>query len=424
MVGGIVAGCVSSENSKDERGADQTTARGIIGPDLAPQSKSIRTVQLYREGNETNLPVVARNSGESLTLAFDLMAEEGRPLSISFHHADRTWTRDLSPNQVLESYHDDRLVDYQSSRGTQTPYVHYTYQFPNDDIRFRLSGNYILRVTEQGRRDSVLFERPFFISDRTGQLRADLEALPISGERQAALRPVARYDPPSAFKGSTFGYAACFVRNGHLADARCQTQPRLVQGAAVDFELERDRAFRATTADYTVDLGDLRAGGDIERSDRTASPIRVLLEPDYAGFSDGDFDASLNGQIVVDGAVRGRAEPAVTAEYVETTFAFVPPDEQSLAGGVVVAGSFAGMDPDQGVDMQWQPGRERYEGAVLLKQGRYQYFYQSPDDRLDRAARNAQARRSNAYTTFLYYRDSGEGTDRLVQVRTFGRSGK
>ncbi|WP_105013447.1 type IX secretion system plug protein domain-containing protein [Salinibacter sp. 10B] len=418
------SGCVSSEQAEgqaDDSVATRSETPRTAGPSLAPQDEDIRTVQLYRGENERNLPITSLQSPEPLTLEFDLMAQQGRPLSVYFVHANREWKRDLSPSQTLESYHDDRLVDYRGSQGTEVPYVHYEYRFPNDDIRFRVSGNYILRVTEQGRRDSVLFERPFFISDETGDLQLGAEALMVPGQRQRSLRPIARYNPPAALRGDPFGYTVCFVRNGRLPDTRCQGRPLLAQQPRLEFELDRDEAFAPITADYTVDLGDLRTGAKIERTNRTVSPLEVLLEPDYAQFSGRDLDAALNGQIVVKAAVDGRATPALTAEYVETTFAFVPPREQPLAGRVVVAGSFSGMNPAQGTRMEWRPLRGRYEGEILLKQGLYQYFYHTPDARLRDAVRRSQARIQSIYTSFVYYEDPSVGTDRLLRVNSVRR---
>lgn len=420
LVGG--GGCASFQNTEQSAGGDSAAVQAdpqSRGLQLAPKSEAVQTVQLYKGGDEHSFPIVGLRSSESLTLEFDLMEQQGRPLSIYFEHANREWKRDLSPSQVLESYHNDQLVDYQSSKGTEVPYVHYQYRFPNDDIRFRISGNYVLRVTERGRPDSVLFERPFFVTDETGRLDMGAETIPVPGQRQRSLRPVARYEPPAELRGDPFGYAVCFIRNGRLPDTRCRDRPLLGRQPRLEFELERDRAFAPITADYTVDLGNLRSSRSIERTDWTASPFRVLLEPDYAQFSGQDLTASLHGQIVVRGAVTGRANPALTAEYVETTFAFVPPGERRLQGGVMVGGSFSGMDPDRGTRMRWIEGRQRYEGEVLLKQGRYQYFYVGSDPRLQREIRRSQSRLQNTYTTFVYYEDPSRSTDRLLRVGSF-----
>ena len=415
----FLGGCATTEQTEGKGETDSTAARPASdpsGPELAPQSEQIRTVQLYRGSDERNFPITSLRAEEPLTLEFDLMRQEGQPLSIYFQHADRTWSRDLSPSQFLESYHNDKLLDYRRSQGTVVPYVHYEYRFPNDDIRFRMSGNYILRVTKQGQRDEVLFERAFFVTDETGNLRMGTEAIPMPGQRQPSVRPLVRYEPPANLRGDPFGYTVCFVRNGRLPDARCQDRPLVGQQPTLAFELDRSRAFDPTTADYTVDLGNLRAGPSIENTDRSVTPFQVLLEPDYAQFSGRDLDTDLNGQIVVRAALDEYADPALRAEYVRTTFAFVPPKKQPLSGDVVLAGSFAGMDPDRGTRMQWRPGRRRYEGSVLLKQGRYQYFYSTTDPLLRHSIQQSQARRRSTYTTFVYYKDPSLRTDRLLRV--------
>lgn len=429
LVGGVLvggSGCASSDQADDSSSSDRkdvevkTDGRASsAGPRLASQDEEVRTVQLYRGDDERSLPIVSLHGSESLTLEFDLMTRKGRPVTVFFHHADREWTRDLSPSRVLESYHNDNLVDYRSSQGTDVPYVHYAYRFPNRDIRFRVSGNYILRVTERGRRDSVLFERPFFVTDGMGQLKLEGEAIRIPGQRQLSVRPVAQYEPPSALRGDPFGYSVCFVRNGRLPDTRCETRPLLAQQPRLRFELERRRAFAPETADYTVDLGNLRSGSKIERTNRTVVPLEVLLEPDYAQFSGQQSHEALNGQIVIRDAVRGRVNPHLTAEYVQTTFAFVPPREQPLSRRLVVAGSFSNMNPSQGTDMRWMAGRRRYEGEVLLKQGQYQYFYDTADPVLEETKRRAQSRVRSTYTTFVYYEDVRKRTDRLLRVNSF-----
>lgn len=357
--------------------------------------------------------------GDGLTLEFDLLEDEGRPLSVYFQHADRRWHRDLSPGQTLESFQDDRLMNYRSSRGTDVSYVHYEYRFPNDEIRFRISGNYILRVTERGRRDSVLFEHPFFVTEEDGGLQLDGEAFQVPGQQRPSIRPRARFAPPTAIQGDPFGYAACFIQNGRLADTRCEDRPVLVRQPKLEFELDRNRAYAPTTAEYGLDLSTLRTTAQIARIERTPPPIRVYLDPDYARFTEAGTGPSLNGQTVVRGAHSAQADPAVTAEYVETTFAFVPSGETAYGSPLVVAGSFSGMDASRGTRMEWNADRRRYEGTLLLKQGRHQYFYSTSDPSLAKEVRRTQPRRVSTYTAFVYYRDSQYNTDRLLRVGGF-----
>lgn len=413
-----LAGCASTQSSNSNgEDATDTTATRTESPRTLPlveADESVQTIQLYAGTDERQLPVVSLRSGQQLTLEFDVMERTGRPLSVYFYHADRNWERDLSPAEYMDSFQDDNLLDYTPSRGTAVAYTHYTYQFPNEDIQFRVSGNYILRVTEQGQRDRVLFEQPFFVSEGAGSAALRIDEVPVSGQRSPSDLPAAQFTPPPDLRGNPFQYETCFVRNGRLAEARCTDRPRLAQQPTLTFDLFRDRAFAPTTADYFLDLSVLRTGGVIEGTDRTVTPYRVLLEPDYAQFAGPTATAlPLDGQIVVDAAVRDVGTPDVEAEYAQVQFSFVPPDEQPLRRGVHLHGLF-----NRSTRMQWQPDRGRYEGEVLLKQGFYEYYYQSNDPALRDVLRRSQPLGRNRYTAFIYYTDRSLNTDRLLRVET------
>jgi hypothetical protein len=416
---GLGVGCKSTQQESEEAAASDA-APVASTPRLAAPDASIRTVQLYAGSNERRLPVTTlERGGEPLTLEFDLLSTDGRPLSVYFQHADRNWERDLSPSRALESFQDDRLLDYRSSQGTEVPYVHYTYRFPNDEIRFRVSGNYILRVTERGRRDSVLFEYPFYVAEQKGGLKLEAEALAVPGQRAPSLRPVARFRPPPEIQGDPFGHTVCFVRNGRVTRPRCEERPKLMRQPELAFELSRNRAYAPIAAGYEVDLTTLQPSSQIAQVDRARSPVRVVLDADYARFGETPQGARGSSQPVVRSALPGRIDPAISAEYVETVFAFVPGQEQPYGAPLLVSGSFRGPTMADGVQMAWSRVRARYETDVLLKQGIYRYEYSTADPTLTAQLRATQPRITGRYTAFVYYRDARRNTDRLLQVRRF-----
>lgn len=411
---GACAGAEEAGTTSEEAGARAPAA----AMRLAPASDAVRTIQLYQGDRERALPILPLGGGPPLTLEFDLMARSGRPLSVYFYHADRSWRRDLVPAQYLTGFQRDDLLDYASSRGTEVPYVHYTYQFPNEDVGFRLSGNYVVRVTEQGQEDEVLFEKPFFVTEQAGPLDLGLRDLVVSGQAQPSLVPTARFTPPSSLQGQPFDYTVCFVRDADFNAPRCSARAQLAEQPRLVFDLPPGQAFAPAAADYFLDLSALRIGGEIEGTDFTVGgPPRVILEPDYARFAGAGLDSLLLGQPVVEAAVRDVPDPDLSAEYALVQFSFVPPEEQALGGGVYLMGSF-GSGPTVPADtLAWVPERARYEGEVLIKQGRYEYRYASPDPRLGRVLERALTRQGSGYLAFVYYDDMGEGTDRLLAVR-------
>lgn len=432
----LLAGCSGAQESNGENGnasdaPQRTSPRAERGLDLRATSPDVRTVQLYphapdlpdgssnrdREDELPILPLDPRGDVRQLKLEFDLMEPNGRPLSIYFYHADRTWRRDLIPSEYLTSFQRDDLLDYTASRNTQVRYTHYTYTFPNNSMGFRVSGNYILRVTEQGREEDVLFEMPFFITEGAGSPEIALNSIPVPGQNAPNVQPILAFTPPSGLEGNVFDYNVCFVRNIEYDTARCNDRPSLSRQPDLLFDLQPEASFPPPSPDYVLDLRDLRVGGVIQELDRTASPFRIWLEPDFARFPATSAEPFLSGQSVISGAVRDVVEPDIAAEYVEATFRFVPPDEQRLPGGVMIMGSFNGWAFDLANQLDWVADQGRYEGTLLIKQGLYEYRYTSRNREAQRALRNNLPRTANRYTAFIYFSDNSLNTDRLLAVQ-------
>lgn len=375
----------------------------------------VKTVQLYAD-EEQQLPVVPLRGGRQLTLEFDLMEPSGRTLSVYFYHADRNWERDLFAGEYMTSFERDELFDYTASRNTQVRYTHYTYKFPNSNIGFRISGNYILRVTEQGREDEVLFERAFFVTEDAAALQFGIDNLIVGGGFPSS-QPTLSFRPPQALAGNVFDYNVCFLRNGRLETARCSNDASLTQQPDLLFYLQPERAFPPASGDYFLDLRTIRVGGMVEATDRTVQPYRVALEPDYARFASSSIDPLLNGQTVIS-TVRDVGTPDLEGEYVEAVFRYVPDNEERLPGGVYLTGSFNDWSVDLGKELRWVPENKRYEGSLLLKQGQYEYRYTSPDRRVRRQLNTAMPRPENTYAAFVYFDDVSLNTDRLLAAQS------
>lgn len=406
------AGCASTEKERDDEDAPRRTAPE---PRFAARADGIGTIQLYRTGDEASLPVLPLGSGQTLTLAFDLVRQAGRPVSVYFYHADRSWRRDLVPSEYLETFHRDDVLDYGPSSGTQVPYTHYRYEFPNRSIGFRLSGNYVVRVTEQGMEEDVLFERPFFVSEQAAAIDLSLGNVMVAGSPIAHLQPSLSFTPPDPTYGNAFDYTVCFQRNALLDDGRCTDDPSLAMAPELTYFLEPEASFGPRITEHFLDISEIRVGGRVESADLESNPFRLLLEPDYIRFPGAIGVPQLNGSPVVDAAVRSLAEPSRSADYAEVRFALVPEDDVPVRGGVWVLGSFNDWSRRPEHRMEWNAERRRYEGTALLKQGLYEYRYGFENASLARqVAFDAPPQADALVTAFIYFSDVRVSTDRLI----------
>lgn len=413
----LFAGCASTEEAADEN-ENPTGPRQIerIGPDLLTDAENVRTIQIHGEGSETALPVVALGTDQEIRLSFDLMRDTGRPFSVYFYHADRNWNRDLVPAEYMDSFSRDDLVNYRISRTANVPYVHYEYNFPNSSIGFRLSGNYIVRVTEQGMEDEVLFERPFFVAEQGVPVDMRLENVLVAGRGFTSVQPFLSFRPPNA-ETDKFDYTVCFMRNRQFEGTRCADGPSLSSQPELRYFLEPRRSFAPLIADYFLDLSEIRVGGRIERTDMTLTPWEVRVQPDYMRFPGSGISPFLNGQTRVTEVVPIAGDPDVAAEYADVQFTFIMEGGRRARGDVRMVGSFNNWMHESAVPMNWNEIEGQYEAALLLKQGQYEYRYLTDDPYVQEAMQGATPQRQNLYTSLIYYDDITAQTDRLVAVR-------
>lgn len=409
--------CVAGACAGPRESADAPVRRSPPPPPgLAAATDEVRSIQLYG-AREQDLPILSLARGGALTLEFDLLDTSPRALSIYFYHADRSWRRDLTASEYLSAFHRDDLFNYRLSRSTQIGYTHYEYSFPNSSIGFRISGNYILRVTEQGREDAVLFERPFFVTEGAASLRFGLDRLLMGRQVLPTIQPIVQFTPPADLLGTVFDYVVCFARNGRFEQPRCSDRPSLTEQPDLLFYLEPEHSFAPQEGDYYVDLRDYSIGGAIERIDHAVSPIAISLAPDYARFPAGGLTPLLAGQPIIGRADRYVGEADVQGEYADVLFRYVPPDEVPLSGGIFLVGSFNGWDLDLANELRWNADEKWYEHTILLKQGEYDYRYTSPVAQVRRAISSRAFRPDNLFTALVYYTDRTLSTDRLLGYR-------
>ncbi|MEM6646665.1 MAG: type IX secretion system plug protein domain-containing protein [Bacteroidota bacterium] len=384
---------------------------------LSLQSTEVRTVQLHRQGDEAVIPVAFLGEGDQLQLSFDLLGDRSRPFQVYFYHADRNWERDLIPAEYLTSFQRDEITEYQLSQGTEVRYVHYSYSFPNRDIGFEVSGNYILRVAEAGNEEDVLFERPFFVAERSVPVVLGIESVLLSGRGYRSDQPVAQLSLPASAQADVFNYGVCFVQNGVFSQARCSDRPFIAASPGWQFYLEPRAAFPPANALYQLNMARIQTGPEIEATNTVDSPYEVYLEPDYENFPDGDLGQLLNGQILVSDANTGTPTPDINADYALTYFRYVPLDG-AVPGRVYVTGSFNGWSIDAEYELDWIAEDGWYQGAVLIKQGVYEYAYAASEAGIARRFReNGVPRFQNEYTALVYYEDVALGSDRLLAVQ-------
>ena len=408
----VLAGCAASDEAR-ERAPRVREPEGLA---LAPDDSLVASVQLHAGSGENALPILQMGQGLPLRLAFDMLTPRGRPVSITFYHADRNWKRDLIPAEYMDRFHRDDILDYRGSRSTFVEYTHYEYTFPNNTIDFRMSGNYILRVHVQGREDEVLFERPFFVSEQSVPVDLRVDNVLVAGRQYSSLQPFVRFRPDDPTT-SAFDYSVCFMRDALYEAMQCADRPSLEAAPELLFYLDPRESFTPLPVPFHLNIADVRPSGRVERVDRNSVPWRVWLEPDLAELGGSTVAPFLNGQSRIRSAAGAFGEADYEADYVEVGLRLVPPNSAPVNGRVGVVGSFSGWQLRAENLLSWNAEEGWYEGPVLMKQGQHEYRYVSNNAGLEQALQTGMPQLENLFTSLVYYRDISRQTDRLIAVQ-------
>ena len=122
--------------------------------------EEIKTVQLYRVGNELSNPEYVLGSDVALVLKFDDLAEEAKNYSYTIIHCDADWNETyMQQSQYIDGMQDNQITDYALSSNTTVKFVNYQLQIPNEDCTPKLSGNYALLVFENNDRANLVLIR-------------------------------------------------------------------------------------------------------------------------------------------------------------------------------------------------------------------------------------------------------------------------
>lgn len=416
------AGCASLETSsqKEDNGQAETALQNAFSiSEQKTPPQEIQSVQLYKKGEIQSAPVIALNSSEKLSLEFDYLGESTKQFKIRVSHRSKNWDESPLPIDFYLSGFSEVYFSGGSKSFSQRPsYFHYAYEFPNSQLSFKVSGNYLLSVFDYNTNE-LLFTLPFFVSEDKGSLETRIESVYV---RRDDLRPedqpFSRYRYPDFVEFPQFDLSYMYVQNQFWGRYRIVENSDTSTPETVNFHLSRDRAFVGNYEFNALDLRNLSADGrQILEVRKELIPPKVILRRDVQsldvkpGFApDGRFGIPIDTRSAAYANVRFRLE---TSDYI-------PSYEK-----IYLVGDFNNWTISEQNRMKYDNQSGLWEGLAFIKEGEYAYKYvilkngNIDDLSLDQGFRLT----SQNYLTLVYYKDPTRNYDRLLKVgKTLGRS--
>lgn len=390
----------------------------------------IKSVQLYREGNELSNPVFELRSDVRLLLKFDDLAEDVKNYSYTIIHCDASWNESyIQQSEYLSGFPDNPITDYAMSFNTTIKFVNYQLTIPNDDCSLKYSGNYALVVFEGNDRKSLVLIQRFYVVEPKVRIEGLVKKAtfdPFNGENQEVDFKIINeqlrlLNPQEDIK-------VVLMQNRRWDNAVLGLKPRFIQNNVLSYDYDKENVFPGGNEFRYFDLRTKRYNGENVENIKFIRPyFHVTILPDGIRNNKKFMPyKEMNGNFVIESLDRV-TDTDTECDYMFVHF-YLPMQSQLVGGSVNVFGALTGWNANKSNEMKWNYESAGYELSLLLKQGYYNYQYvYVPDGAKKADSVNLEGSfflTENAYEIFAYYRDPSSRYDRLVGFVTLNSNVK
>jgi hypothetical protein len=384
----------------------------------------IKTIQLHKEGWNLSYPIIRHNSDEKLVLNFDLLGDDIENYYYTFIHCDKDWRKsDIYYTDYLDGFPENPIEVYNPSFNTTVNYIHYKLIFPNERIRFRLSGNYILLVHSVNEPDNPVLSQRFVIAEDRVNINISAHrprmAADINSNQQIDLDVnIASFKIHDPYK-DVFTF---ILQNGRWDNAKTNLKPDFFSTNELKYSSLSDKnVFRGGNEFRYFDAKSIRyQSQNVRKIDFLISNYHVYLFPSESReYSPYFYWEDFNGKYYI--AIQEGKDPDTDADYVYVYFTLH--SKNPVEGGkLYVSGALNNWSFNSNNVMSYNYASGAYECIMLLKQGWYNYEYvlreEGTDVSVASAFEGSHYETENDYTVIIYYRNPQERYDRVIGAQT------
>lgn len=384
-------------------------------------NENIRTAQVYPTGNKMGYPLLELGSTAGLEFHFDEIAGDFESYNFGVIHCDHNWKKsDLEYTQYLQGFPFIRIEEMSNSFNTLENYVHYQFKFPNDMMKPRYSGNYLVVVFEGNDiedRDKWLLTYRILIFENHVAIRSKVQPSSIISQRfksQDVTFSIAH--PFFQINDPQRDLSATLMQNFNWKTAKTNLKPLFIKPGELSFEYTNgENTFGGGNEYRSFEMKSLRyASNEVENIVREDDGYHVYLRTDLPQAGKAQSSGiDINGNLLIRNDEASNSD--LEAEYVWVHFklkmAEIPETEIQLEG------RFTDFDPTP-VKCVYDEAEKAYVCEKLVKQGYYNYRFTAHDiymaEESVQYTEGNQSTTENDYHIIVYLYDRTIDCERII----------
>lgn len=382
---------------------------------------NIQSVECYNTKKEQSFPIIALRSNETLTVAFDDLKGGSKVYRYTLVHCTFDWKPSrINSIDYLESFNEDIITNYRFSFNTLQKFTNYRFTFPNNQIKPKISGNYLLIIYEGNNPNQVVISQRFYISDNSVNIAPEVVASTAISNFKTKHKINFSIFHESPIVNPYLNLKAVIMQNGIPHSAITNTKPNFIQQKALVYNELNANEFWAGNEFRKFDTRSFRYKAAHVQDFFRDSSINVILFTDQANKStkySNQFDE--NGNFFIRNQ-DGR-DNITDSDYANVLFTLsaTPP---TAKGNAYVLGRFNNYSLNEDSKLIYDQNRGKFFGNIKLKQGLYDFKYVWVDETRnfnDTVFEGSFFEAENNYQILVYYRKPGARWDELIGFNQF-----
>ena len=379
-------------------------------------NRQIKTVLCHNTIDELSLPIINLNSGEQLLISFDDLDTDIKDYYFTIIHCKSDWTAsDLMQSEYIDGFTDEPITNYEFSFNTIQKYSHYSFNFPTEELKPLLSGNYVFKIYEQGG-ETIAFKR-FMVLETMLTIKAEVRRATLVDDRKTKHEIDFIIKHPDITIADPFSDIKVTIKQNNRGDnAITDLKPLFVKNNELIYDYQEDNTFWGNNEFRHFDIKSLRYQSERIKEiifDSTYHHV-YLFNDRKRPFDRYSIEPDINGKFLIKSQEGWKS--SIEADYAFVHFT-LPVDHISY-GELYVIGEFTNWQLEAANKLKYNAEKMQYEASIYLKQGYYNYHYALKDTTTNRVdvsfIEGTHYQTRNDYYIYVYYRAVGDRYDRFV----------
>lgn len=383
---------------------------------------TIHTLQTIVNDDWLHDDVITLGSNDLVSISFDHFTHDYHRFIYKIVHCNADWTpSDLFEVDYMDGFNNQPIEDYANSLNTTMLYTHYRLELPNDDIQFKVSGNYRVEIYLDEEDTNV--EGPVAVACfRIVEPLVGLSATVTSNtdiDTNLSHQQVSFTIEHNGYSivNPTTEVKPYIYQNGRTDNAVGPVTPTYITPGRLEYTHNRSLIFPAGNEYRRFEVINMHyATQGVDKINFFSPYYHATLYPDTPR-RNYSYDEDHDGRYLIR---YNLAEDAATeADYLFVHFSLDMP--RRTGGAFYLSGAFTYNDFTPTFRTTYNDTEQAYEATVLLKQGAYDFLYLWVPDG-NSAAQTGPAEGNfyeaeNEYQIYIYHRPFGGRYDRLVAAQ-------